>query len=148
MLDLTESVIQKTTALFNASDEVYERMQDNYEFKEFLLNSIEFLTVACGSKYLFTIFAKQRKEIVVNLVLNMVRMNQSECEVMQDDPHEFVNNLFASFPKRKKKERKELKSEHEYSNLRLLGFRLVQSLCENIDGLITFVAVLSSELVE
>jgi len=78
-------------------------------------------------------------------------MNTTEVETMSDDPHEFVNNLFASFPRKKNKAKimkEKDRIEHEYSNLRLIGFKLIRTLCDNIDGLITFVAVLANELME
>jgi len=63
-------------------------MELNAHFKDFILKSISLLNLASKLKGLFYIFSKQRKEIVLQLVLPLIRGHTQELELMQDDPDE------------------------------------------------------------
>lgn len=55
--------------------------------------------------------------------------------------------MAGSYPKKKKNEVKP-KMNEEYENTRLCAAKLLQTICENVDGLITFVGVLANELID
>lgn len=67
--------------------------------------------------------------------------------MIRDDPQEYVRDLAGSYPKKKKNEVKP-KMNEEYENTRLCAAKLLQTICENVDGLITFVGVLANELID
>jgi hypothetical protein len=79
-----------------------------------------------GEKPFYETFSQCYKHLLVLVALNMIKTSKEEYEQMIKDPDQFVNLALDTCDKQSSKV------------IKTQGAKLLESICDNIDGAITF----------
>jgi hypothetical protein len=101
-------------------------------FTELVVEAVETLVLFIGEKEFADIIGPLAKQLIVNVGLNYMRTKKQELDEMRDDPEGFVNLSLDVCDKQK---------SHV---IKTQGAKLVESLCDNLDGSTLFVTLFAS----
>eukprot|EP00331_Platyophrya_macrostoma_P018620 CAMPEP_0176468830 /NCGR_PEP_ID=MMETSP0127-20121128/39381_1 /TAXON_ID=938130 /ORGANISM="Platyophrya macrostoma, Strain WH" /LENGTH=669 /DNA_ID=CAMNT_0017862583 /DNA_START=63 /DNA_END=2069 /DNA_ORIENTATION=- len=97
---------------------------------------LQFLTVCCAETYFYSLFAEQKRVLVIDIIFPFMRLIDSEKAVMQEKPEDFVH------------------LSNDCCDKQITGIfksqaaQFLEFLCNHIDGTLTFVAVMALNLID
>lgn len=94
---------------------------------------VETLAIFIGEKEFYAIFSMSYKLLLVHVALNFLKTSKSEYEQMLNDPEQFVNLALDTCDKQNSKV------------VKTQGAKLLESLCDNIDGVVSFITIFCSQ---
>ncbi|OMJ75645.1 hypothetical protein SteCoe_25168 [Stentor coeruleus] len=126
-VNVCSNVIQNIieTLLEISSEMVIPQILED-EGKLFIIESIELCVKCCGESRFFPVFAEVYKKLILEFVPNALNILKSERDNAEDDPSEFVNMGM------------DICERQESENIRSTVAKLLEAICDNIDGALTF----------
>lgn len=98
-----------------------------------LVEMIETLCIFIGEKEFYDIFSQSYKLLLVHVAMNFIKTSPSEFEQMTVDPEQFINLALDTCDKQNSKV------------IKTQGAKLLESLCDNIDGVVSFITIFCSQ---
>jgi hypothetical protein len=100
---------------------------------ELLVEAIDTLVLFSGEQEFQEILVKQSKDLIVHVSLNLMRTSKHEISDLESDPEQFVNLALDVCDKQKSRV------------IKTQGAKLLEALCDNIDGAVSFVTLFSCQ---
>ena len=92
---------------------------------------IEHLSITSADKKFSSVFIDQMKQIVIKICFNLIKFTRDEAQKMKDDPQEYINFTLDCCDKQQSMVPK------------TQACKLIESMCDNVDGAVTFITNLS-----
>lgn len=128
--EIAEIIINSLVIIAQRDD--LEQLTADEDTSNMLVEMIETLTIFIGEKEFYQIFSSSYKHLLVHVALNFLQTSKEEKEQMTEDPEQFVNLALDTCDKQNSKV------------VKTQGAKLLESLCDNIDGVVSFITIFCS----
>lgn len=130
-LTVCEILVQSLVVIAQRDD--LEKMIEESDIADLLVEMVETLVIFITEKEFYNIFSASYKLLLVHVSLNFLKTSRSELEQMSNDPEQFVNLALDTCDKQNSKV------------VKTQGAKLLESLCDNIDGVVSFITIFCSQ---
>lgn len=115
-----------STLISTIKKENYEVISEEPVASELLVECVELLCIVVGEKEVYDIFAHNYPKLLVDVAFVMMRTTASELLQMTKDAEQFINLALDTCDKQKSEV------------IKTQGAKLLESICDNIDGSVSF----------
>jgi hypothetical protein len=111
---------------------VFSNIPEDFQ-KEFVIESLNLLHKCCAESRFFNIFAAVYKELINFVIISSLRYSDEEKDLITRNPQEFVDMGM------------DICERQDSETVKTVSARLLEAICDNIDGALTYVVNLLSE---
>jgi hypothetical protein len=122
--------------LLQLSDEIELSDTSNQPISNFIIESLDLCIKSCGESRFFPIFAQYYRYLVVKVIPNGIHLTQNDKEQALVSPNEFVDLGF------------DICERQESDTVKTNSAKLLETICDNIDGALTYLVHLILKLLE
>ncbi|CAG9315027.1 unnamed protein product [Blepharisma stoltei] len=103
---------------------------------EIVIETLNLLHKCSSESRFYGIFGQFYKQIITDIILQFLRLNESDKELFDTQPDEFVNIC------------QDICERQESETVKTVSAQLLETMCDNIDGALPFSAYFAFELIE
>ena len=126
-------IILESLYIFFKNPETSLDIKEQIELKGLLVTSLKYLIKTSKDFEYYEIFTNIKQKLIIDILLPNLITNKQEIENLVDNPEEFINATIEQL-------------YHNCSTLKGKIGDLIENLCENIDGVLTYIVKITVEL--
>ena len=118
------------------STEAHMSALSNEDHTNFVIESLELAVKCCGEPRFSPIFLQYYKLLILKTIPNCLHLTESDKEMVEDSPNEFTDLGL------------DICEKQESETVKTNAAKLLEMLCDNIDGALTFVVTVACTVIE